>query len=298
VASSDSDYRDEMSEAEPPAREDGATEDGSSRGGSADSRWTSPLVLATLILGVLGIIGGVAAAIITTNAGGGHSGVTVRNANNPLSPCNGEVISGSHNSINCAPKVISTGSPVSNDPRAQIVTLTGAWSNDGFVDAIVERDTKIVALYLKTGLSATTLHRNASAILWAFQGRPQNGDPVALVKTFQAAGFKVDERLEDNYLMAALTDNLFPLPFHTNLTPKGYEGGVEPSTFVGSLLFWIVQRVSGTLATEQDLRVIKYLISQGADCDVPLSYLKYDRTTLDDDSPYKELLALMENCAK
>ncbi len=33
--------------------------------------------------------------------------------------------------------------------------------------------------------------------------------------------------------------------FHTDLTPKGYTGGYQDGTFVGSLLFWIVQRALG-----------------------------------------------------
>ena len=80
----------------------------------------------------------------------------------------------------------------------------GGLSNDpeGFVKAIVDRNTSVVALYLKSGLKATTLYKGASAILFGFQGVPQNGNPVDLVKAFQADGFKVNEELEDSYLRA------------------------------------------------------------------------------------------------
>ncbi|MCV7244563.1 hypothetical protein H7J83_17800 [Mycobacterium mantenii] len=192
--------------------------------------------------------------------------------------------------------------PLSNDPRAQIVQLTGSWSTKGFVTAIVDRDTSIVGLYLQSGMKATTLQDGASAILYGFQGvASQNGDPVALVKTFQAAGFKIDDELHDGYLMHKLVD-LFPLPFHTDLTPKGYTGGYQDGVFVGSLLFWIVQRAAGWGPTDQDIQVINYLISQGADCKVPLSFLNYNASpnsnTLGGTSPYEKLLPMMQNCAR
>jgi hypothetical protein len=181
------------------------------------------------------------------------------------------------------------------DPRAQIVQLTGAWSEQGFVDAIISRDTRIVALYLQSGLKATTLHNGASAILFGFQGVPQNGDPVELLKTFQAAGFKVDDALEDNSLMAKLGHG--PQPFDTPLTPKGYVGG-GGGTFVGSLLFWIVQRALWAGPNDQDIQVINYLTGLGADCKVPLSYLQTAVSYMNGDSPYQTLLPMMQSCAK
>jgi hypothetical protein len=179
------------------------------------------------------------------------------------------------------------------------VQLTGSWSTQGFADAIVDRDIRIVALYLKTGLKATTVHKGGSERRpLGFQGVPQNGDPVALVNAFQAAGFKVDEELEDHYLMHKLTNNYLPLPFDTDSTPKGYTGGYEGGAFVGSLLFWIVQRATWSGPTRQDIRVVKYLISQGTDCKVVLSFLKYNSKTLMDTSPYEELFPMMRSCAK
>ncbi len=208
-------------------------------------------------------------------------------------PCSAQ---GNGNTVNCS---TTSAAGLSNDPRARIVELTGAWSEQGFVDAIVDRHTSIVALYLKSGMTATTLHEGASAILFGFQGVPQNGDPVALVKTFQAAGFKVDEELQDSYLMGKVTGNLFPLQFHTDLTPKGYTGGYQGGEFVGSLLFWIVQRAAASGPTDQDIHVIKYLISQGADCKIPLSFLKYNGPiALAGTSPYEELLPMMQSCAR
>ena len=207
------------------------------------------------------------------------------------------VAQGNGNTVTCSS---GSGAGLSNDPQARIVELTGAWSEQGFVNAIVDRNTSIVALYLKSGMTATTLHEGASAILFGFQGEStQNGDPVALVKTFQAVGFKVDDELQDSYLMGALTNNDFPLMFHTDLAPKGYTGGYEGGTFVGSLLFWIVQRAAWAGPTDQDIQVIKYLISQGADCKVPLSFLKYNGPiALAGTSPYEELLPMMQSCAK
>jgi hypothetical protein len=199
-----------------------------------------------------------------------------------------------NNNNNYGPTAGGTG--LSKDPQARIVQLTGSWSVQGFHDAIVDRDTRIVALYLETGMTAKTVDKSASAILFGFQGVPMSGDPVALVKTFQAGGFKVDDELKDSYLMGALTDNLFPLQFHTDLAPKGYTGGYQDGTFVGSLLFWIVQRALGTGPTDQDIQVIKYLISQGADCKVPLSFMNYNSNTLAGTTG--ELLPMMQSCAK
>jgi len=143
-------------------------------------------------------------------------------------------------------------------------------------------------------MTAATLSNGAAAILFGFQGVPQNGDPVALVKTFQASGFKVDDRLEDSYLMAKLGQN--PVPFNTPLTPKGYAGGAG-GTFVGTLLFWIIERATWNGVSDQDSQVINYLIDQGADCKVPLSFLQ-SASYLSDTSPGKQLLPTLRKCAK
>ncbi len=180
------------------------------------------------------------------------------------------------------------GPPPNNDPRAQIVQLTGSWSEDGFVNAIVDRDTSLVDLYLKSGMKATTLDQGASAILFGFQGVPQNGDPVALVKTFQANGFKVDDQLQDS--------RRNPPIFESPLLPKGYAGG-QGGTFVGTLLFWIVERASWNGVSDDDSQVTKYLISQGADCKVPLSYLD-SVSYLHDDDVYKKMHPVLQSCAK
>jgi hypothetical protein len=141
-----------------------------------------------------------------------------------ISKNNGQVVVGGGDINNFGPTA-------NNDPRAQIVQLTGSWSEQGFVNAIVDRDTSIVDLYLKSGMKATTLQNGASAILYGFQGVPRNGDPVELVKTFQAAGFKVDDELQDNSLMDKLSvqgpRSWLPIPFNSPLAPKGYVGWVR-----------------------------------------------------------------------
>ncbi len=200
--------------------------------------------------------------------------------------------------VDCSQHNVNQVDPLSGDPRDQITKLTGLWSEQGFATAIVDRDANLVALYLKSGKKATTVHNGASIILYGFQGTlTQNGDPVALVKTFQAGGFKVDDELQDSNLMHTLVD-LFPLEFDTNLTPKGYTGGYQGGTFVGSLLFWIVQRALGWGPTDQDIQVINYLISQGADCKVPLSFFNFNKNTLSGTWPYQKLLPIMQSCAK
>jgi hypothetical protein len=193
--------------------------------------------------------------------------------------------------IATSPVPVPTGG---TDPRAQIVQLTGSWSFDGFVNAIVDRDTRIVALYLQSGLNAMTLVKGASAIVFGFQGVSQNGDPVDLVKTFQAGGFKVDDELHDGYLLAKLGQN--PVIFDSPLMPKGYVGG-QGGTFVGTLLFWIIERASWNGVSDQDSQVINYLISQGADCKVPLAFLD-SVSWLSDDDVYKKTHPVLQGCAK
>jgi hypothetical protein len=180
------------------------------------------------------------------------------------------------------------------EARKRIVQLTGSWSDDGFHQAVRDRDINLVSLYLQSGTKATTLYQGVSAILYGFQGLQQNGDPVELVKTFQAAGFKVDDELEDNSLMEKLSEqgprSWLPMPFKSPLAPKGYVGGYG-GKFVGSVLFWIVQR-STWVGTDEDTQVMKYLIDQGADCGVPLAFLDYQKMV---DIPQYQL---MKSCAK
>lgn len=184
--------------------------------------------------------------------------------------------------------------PANTDPRAQIVQLTGSWSFDGFVSAIVDRDVRLVALYLQSGLKATTLAKGASAILFGFQGVSQNGDPVELVKTFEAGGFKVNDELRDTYLLPKLGQN--PVIFDSPLAPKGYEGG-QGGTFVGSLLFWIIERASWNGVSDQDSQVVNYLISQGADCKVPLAFLD-TVSYLSDSDVYTKMHPVLQSCGK
>ena len=86
--------------------------------------------------------------------------------------------------------------------------------------------------------------------------------------------------------------------FDSPLAPKGYTGGYMGGKFVGSLLFWIVQRASGWGPTDQDIQVINYLISQGADCKVPLAFFNFNSNTLGGTRPYQKLLPMMQSCAK
>ena len=246
-----------------------------------------------IVVALIGLIG----TIVAAHGSGGSSEVTVNGSHRKNSACNDANISGSNVVFNCALKVAPDSSAgLSSNPRARIVQLTGSWSEDKFIEAVFERNTSIVTLYLKSGMSATSLHKGASAILWGFQG-PQNGDPVALIKTFQAAGFKVDEELQDSYLMSRLTEEFLPLHFETDLAPKGYSPRYWRGEFIGSLLFWIVERSSWAGPRVEDTEVMDYLISQGANCSVPLSFLRFNRDALGGTRPYRELLSIMQECA-
>lgn len=241
----------------------------------------------------------IAAVVVAVAAAAGVTGILLRSS---------PAAHGRAPSTASAPAAASPGAPApianpagSGDPRAQIVQLTGSYSDQGFGNAIIDRDTRLVGLYLQSGMTATNVNGGGSAILFGFQGSPQNGDPVELVKTFQANGFKVDDELDDGRLMAGLTNSFLPEQFHTDLTPKGYTGGFEGGKFVGTLLFWIVQRASWNGPSDQDIQVIKYLISQRADCKVPLSFLETvgkDHTNKAEGTPpYDELHPLLQSCA-
>jgi hypothetical protein len=230
-------------------------------------------------------------------SGGGAGGSQIQNNGTN----NGQV--GDITNNNYGPTAISTG--LSNNPQAKIVQLTGSYSEQGFTTAIFDRNASVVALYLKTGMNAATLYHGTSAILFGFEEVDQNGDPiqsgsaVALVKTFQAAGFNFNEDLQDSYLMGEITGGTFPGMFDTLLAPKGYTGGYQNGTFVGSLLFWIVQRALGWGPTAEDIQVIHYLVSQGADCKVTLSFLNYDGGNYSSGTgPYKKLFPIIQSCAK
>ena len=223
----------------------------------------------------------------------------------PRTVCSGKFqIKENNGQVSCS--ITNNYAPTaSNNPQAQIVQLTGSYSEQGFTTAIFDRNTSIVALYLKSGMTASTLYHGTSAILFGFEEVDQNDAPiqslgaVALIKTFQAAGFKVDEDLQDSYLMGEITGGTMPLMFDTPLAPKGYTGGYQNGTFVGSLLFWIVQRALGWGPTAEDIQVIHYLVTQGADCKVPLSFLKYNGPiALAGTGPYEELLPIMRSCAR
>jgi hypothetical protein len=195
-------------------------------------------------------------------------------------------------------------SPASN-PEQQITQLTGSYNVAGFEQATFDRENSIVALYLKSGMPAATIYNGASVILYGFEivdsnnDPDQSGNPVTLAKTFLAGGFKIDTQLYDSTIMTSITGGLFPSMFNTSLTPEGYTGGYQNGTFVGSLLFWIVQKSLGWGPTDQDIAVIKYLISQGADCAVPLSYLKYslktDQFTADETG---DLIPILQSCTR
>jgi hypothetical protein len=197
----------------------------------------------------------------------------------------------------------SSGGANESDPRAQIVELTGSWSEKGFHDAIEEPgDDEIVKLYLRSGMQPTTAINGASAILYGFQDGLGN-DPVDLLKIFQANGFTLNEDLTDGLILQSLNPGGL-LPFQGPLAPKNYTGGfwvsdAEPTgVFSGPLMLWIVEKdMMTTGPTDQDTAVLKYLISQGADCTVSLAFLDYNRTSLADTSNFTDLYPTIKACA-
>jgi hypothetical protein len=55
----------------------------------------------------------------------------------------------------------------------------------------------------------------------------------------------------------------------------------------------------GSVPTDQDIQVINHLVSQGADCKVPLSFLMFNSKLGAGLAPtaYKQLLPMMQSCA-
>lgn len=198
----------------------------------------------------------------------------------------------------------AAGDPTDSDPRAQIVKLTGSWSEKGFHDAIEEPgDDEVVKLYLQTGMQPTTLINGASAILYGFQDG-LGDDPLALLKIFQASGFKLDDDLTDGLILQSIAPDPGLYPFQGPLAPKNYTGGYfvsdsEPTgVFAGPLMLWIVEKdMMTTGPTDQDNEVLKYLISQGADCSVSLAFLDYNRGALDGTSNFTSLYPTIKACA-
>jgi len=123
-----------------------------------------------------------------------------------------------------------------------------------------------------------------------------DNDPVALLKTFQANGYKLDDALVDGRILHSISDSL-PLRFETKLTPKNYTGGYAGGEFAGPLMLWVVSRASFVGASDQDRAVLAYLISQHADCSVALSYLDFNHDILSDTSPFRELYPIIKKCA-
>jgi hypothetical protein len=192
--------------------------------------------------------------------------------------------------------------PTDSTPQAQIVKLTGTYSEKGFHDAIEQPGSdQLIKLYVQSGFRATTLINGASAILYGFQDGLGN-DPLALLKSFQASGFKLSEDLTDGTILP--TDGSGLLPFQGPLAPKGYTGGyfvsdADPTgVFVGTLLFWIVEKdMINSGPTDQDTQILSYLISQGADCSVPLAFLDFNRSTLSGTSNLQDLYPMIKACA-
>jgi hypothetical protein len=200
-----------------------------------------------------------------------------------------------------APITVDPNSIAARDAQHQIGATYGGYSPAAFMTAIGNYKLDVVTLYLQSGMTAKTAYGGWSVLLWGFQSGTETGqtyDPVALLKAFQAYGFNVDDQLEDAGLLGQRTANIFPLEFPSPLAPKGYTGGTQGGKFVGSLLFWIVQRALGSDVTNTDDQAIQYLVSQGADCEVPMAFMQLHQTFLADKPAYDKLNSLMQGCAK
>ncbi len=140
----------------------------------------------TIVVPAIAVVAAAAIGIIPslTSGGNGRSGPSPSGVHSS-GASQGSFCSGaSQGSVNITNNGTNNGQMAGTINNVGSTVNGGGLSNDpeGFVKAIVDRNTSVVALYLKSGLKATTLYKGASAILFGFQGVPQNGNPVDLVK--------------------------------------------------------------------------------------------------------------------
>jgi hypothetical protein len=63
-------------------------------------------------------------------------------------------------------------------------------------------------------------------------------------------------------------------------------------------MLWIVEKdMLTTGPTSEDNEVLRYLISQGADCSVSLAFLEYNRTSLEGTTNFADVYPIIKACA-
>ena len=180
-----------------------------------------------------------------------------------------------HNTRDISGKLDHLKKEVSSNPRKEIANLGLAWTASAFVNSLMEGDLQVVSLFLNGGMNGTELHKGTSAILFAMQNGI-SGDSVEILSLLIANGFDVNTNLTDIYLMPYFSNNLAPSNYKAKNKPSGYSA--YEKRFTGPLLLWETMLNMQKAPTERDLAVIRFLIENGADKSVTLSYLDYEKS--------------------
>ena len=156
----------------------GVSERASFRQWSIDHKLTFLGIVLTFIAAIAGTV--IIPLLLASNGNGGSrttgQSQVQNNTNNGASGSQNQIkvnnnqggqVGGNITNNNYGPTVGSAG--LSNNPQAQIVQLTGSYSEQGFTTAILDRNTSIVALYLRSGMNAAALYQGTSAILFGLK---------------------------------------------------------------------------------------------------------------------------------
>jgi hypothetical protein len=177
----------------------------------------------------------------------------------------------------------------SEDPRKELANMGIAWTTDAFVEALMTSDARAVKLFLAGGMSATTNHKNASAVVYILQ--PGLPDPVAMLELLVAAGYDPNAKLLDYRVLYHYSDHL-PPHFEAPGLPPEY--AAWQGTFAGPALLWIVIRATYFTVTDNDRHAIRFLLQHGADAQLCKAYLKANEQSLGQFPAYKEMRQMLE----
>ncbi len=176
---------------------------------------------------------------------------------------------------------------VSVDPRKEIANLGLSWSIDDFSNALRRGDLTLIELFLKGGMKPTDMRNGASVLLYGMQPK-LNNNPTQILRLMKRYGYNIDKHLSDATILKHWHKNLPPYYRAVN-KPSGYSS----NRFSGPLLMWVVILSTYQGATVDDIAIIDFLISEGAEKDTTLSYLKFC-TWLHDTSPYHKIRPMLD----
>jgi hypothetical protein len=176
----------------------------------------------------------------------------------------------------------------SDDPRKELANLGVQWDDQAFVDALMRGDERTVRLFLAGGMTATTNHNGASAVLYILQ--PDLPDPVPMLKLLVDSGYDPNVNLIDTRIMPHYGDSLPPHFQAPDLPP---EYAAWKKTFAGPILLWVVIRGSYMGPTPADAHAIQFLREHGAKTELPREYLTAMKPVWGDTRSYQEVDRLM-----